>query len=244
MNYTIETGDEKISQAQTQLGKHAWPEFMQHDPVLETHWSKLYSDFSAYQFAAFSGKDIVGVGNAVPIHREGPLENLPPGGLDWAMEKAVDDWNRGLAPNMLIGVQILINPNLRNKGLSYEFLDFMKRMAGTSGIKHLALPVRPTKKHLYPLLPMEEYISWTNAKGEPFDPWIRVHVKAGGRIVSVCPASMTIQGRIEEWEDWTGLSFQSSGIYTIEKALSPVYVDLGEDLGEYMEPNVWMIHSI
>ena len=55
---------------------------------------------------------------------------------------------------------------------------------------------------------------------------------------------MAIQGRINEWEDWTGLCFQSSGLYTIEEALSPVYIDLEEDLGEYIEPNVWIIHSI
>ena len=91
--------------------------------------------------------------------------------------------------------------------------------------------------------PMEEYIRWTNDKGDPFDPWIRVHIKAGGKIISVCSESMTIQGKVKEWHDWTGLSFQCSGLYTIEKALSPVCIDLEEDFGEYVEPNVWIIHS-
>ena len=119
----------------------------------------------------------------------------------------------------------------------------MKRVAETHGIEHIALPVRPTLKHEYPLVPMEEYIRWINDKGDPFDPWIRVHIKAGGKIISVCSESMTIQGKVNEWEDWTGLSFQCSGLYTIEKALSPVYIDLEEGLGEYIESNVWIIHS-
>jgi hypothetical protein len=244
MNYTVKTGDKRIQQAQTDLGKKAWPEFMQHDSLVEKHWSKLYTEFPDFQLAGYSENELVGVGNSVPIHWEGEFNNLPDRGLDWAIEKAIDDTNIGLHPNILVGVQILIHPDMRSKGLSYEFLEFMKYTARTSEIEYLALPVRPTQKHLYPLVPMEEYILWTNDKGESFDPWIRVHIKAGGMIVSVCSESMTIQGKINEWEDWTGLCFQSSGLYTIEDALSPVYMDLEEDYGEYIEPNVWIIHAV
>jgi len=243
MNYHTISGDKRIQQAQSELGKSAWPEFMQHDSLVEKHWPGLYSDFLDFQFAAFSERKIVGVGNAVPIHWDRELNYLPKGGLDWAMARAVEDYRIGLSPNLLVGVQILINPDLRNRGLSYEFIDLMKRIARTFGIEHIALPVRPTIKHEYPLVPMEEYIRWTNDKGDPFDPWIRVHIKAGGRITSVCSESMTIQGKVNEWEDWTGLSFQSSGLYIVKEALSPVCIDLEEDLGEYIEPNVWMIHS-
>jgi len=243
MNYHTISGDIRISQAQSELGKRAWPEFMQHDAVVEEHWPRLYSDFLNFQFAAFSEEVIVGVGNAVPIHWKSDIHDLPPRGLDWAMAKAVGDYRMGLSPNLLVGVQILINPDLRNRGLSYEFLDVMKDFARTYGIGHIAFPVRPTLKHEYPLVPMEEYITWSNQKGESFDPWIRVHIKAGGKVISVCPESMTIQGRVNEWQNWTGLSFQNSGLYTIEKALSPVYIGIEEDMGEYIEPNVWMIHS-
>ena len=242
-NFDIISGDLRIKQAQKELGKSAWPEFMQHDAVVEAYWSRLYSDFLDLQTAAFSEEFIVGVGNAVPIHWKSELKNLPPRGLDWAMAKAVGDYRMGLSPNLLVGVQILINPDLRNRGLSYEFLDLMKGLARTYGIEHVAFPVRPTLKHAYPLVPMDEYISWSNDQGDPFDPWIRVHIKAGGKIISVCPESMTIKGKVNQWQDWTGLKFQSTGLYTIDKALSPVYIDLEEDLGEYIEPNVWILHS-
>lgn len=243
MNYHTISGDKRIQHAQTELGRSVWPEFMQHDSIVEEHWPRLYSDFLDFQFAAFSDQKIVGVGNAVPIYREGEFNNFPTRGLDWAMAKAVVDQRNQLNPNLLVGVQILLNPDLRNRGLSYEFLEIMKGIARTFEIEHLALPVRPTLKHMYPLVPMEEYLTWTNQKGEPFDPWIRVHIKAGGRIISVCSESMTIQGKVNEWQDWTGLSFKSSGLYTIEKALSPVYIDLEKDFGEYVEANVWIIHS-
>lgn len=239
----MERGDPRIRQAQTELGKNAWPEFMQHDRIVEKHWPSLYSDFLDFQFAALSENDIVGVGNSIPVYWKGEFNDLPGRGLDWAMTKAVKDYRTELTPNLLVGVQILLKADHRNRGWSYDFLAYMKRVAQDYGIKHIALPLRPILKHLYPLIQMEEYMMWTNQKGEPFDPWIRVHVKAGGRIISVCRESMTIQGRVKEWQDWTGLSFQSSGLYIIEKALSPVYIDLEEDLGEYVEPNVWVIHS-
>lgn len=244
MHYNTISGDIRIRQAQIELGKSAWPEFIQHDQVVEKHWPRLYSDFLDFQFAVISENDIVGVGNAVPVSWEGEFSQLPARGLDWAMTRAVDNYNNELMPNLLVGVQMLLQPELRNSGLSYELLRHMKRVAQNSGFKYIALPLRPVFKHLYPLIPMEEYILWTNQKGEPFDPWIRVHVKLGGKITSVCPESMTIQGTVSEWQDWTGLSFQSSGLYIIEKALSPVFIDLEGDLGEYIEPNVWMIHSV
>ena len=243
MKYNTISGDSRIRQAQISLGRNSWPEFMQHDSIVEKHWPRLYSDFLDFQFAALSENDIVGVGNAVPIFYEGGFDNLPSRGLDWAMAKAVADHRFDLAPNLLVGVQILLQPDLRNRGLSYDLLESMKHVARTRGFEYIALPVRPVIKHLYPLVPMEEYILWTNQKGEPFDPWIRVHVKAGGKISSVCPESMIIRGKVNEWQDWTGLSFHSSGLYIVEKALSPVYIDVEEDLGEYIEPNVWIIHS-
>lgn len=243
MKYKTIIGDKSIEREQTELGKKAWPEFMQHDSIVEKYWTSLYNDFLEFQFAAFSVNGIAGVGNSLPIYWEGDFKKLPIRGLDWAMEQAVVDNKNKMTPNVLVGVQILINPDLRNKGLSYEFLELMKRVARTQGIEHIALPARPTQKHLYPLIPMEEYITWTNQKGEPFDSWIRVHIKAGGKIMSICSESMTIQGDINEWHDWTGLNFQSSGLYTVEKALCPINIDLNKNIGKYIEPNLWIVHS-
>ena len=45
----------------------------------------------------------------------------------------------------------------------------------------------------------------------PFDPWLRVHVRAGARIVKPCPRAMTIRATIGEWESWTGMAFPDTG---------------------------------
>jgi len=91
---------------------------------------------------------------------------------------------------------------------------------------------------------MEQYIAWTTADGLPFDPWLRVHARAGARITRVCPASMVITGSVEDWEGWTGLRFPESGAHTVAGALQPVELDVEADSGIYVEPNVWMHHSI
>lgn len=243
MKYTIKIGDKNIEKEQIELGRKSWPEFMQHDSIVEKYWSNLYSNFLDFQFAAYFESKIAGIGNSIPIHWDDNFNNLPSHGLDWAMEKAVDDFKNELTPNLLVAVQILINPGLRSMGLSYKLLDLMKNIAKIQGIDHIALPVRPTQKHLYPLISMEDYLKWTNQKGEPFDSWIRVHMKAGGEVVKICSESMTIQGSINNWNDWTGLSFQTSGLYTIEKALCPIEISIEKNIGKYIEPNVWIIHS-
>ena len=78
----------------------------------------------------------------------------------------------------------------------------------------------------------------------PADPWLRVHVLVGGEIVKVAPASMVIAGSIAEWSRWAGMSFMASGEVAVPGALVPVHVSLEQDHAVYVEPNVWVRHSV
>lgn len=55
---------------------------------------------------------------------------------------------------------------------------------------------------------------------------------------------MYIPGTISDWEEWTGLKFPESGDYVVDGALVPVKVDCSKDLGEYVEPNVWVAYKL
>ena len=81
------------------------------------------------------------------------------------------------------------------------------------------------------------------ADGLPADPWLRVHVRAGGAIVKVAPVSMVIPGSIADWTRWTSMSFSTSGQIPVPGALVPVHVSLG-DHAVYIEPNVWVQHPL
>lgn len=244
MDYQILIGDNKIHLLQKELGSGTWPEFMQHDKIVEKYWTDLYNAFLHMQFALFDQEILVGVGNSVCLNWAGAFSDLPDTGLDWAMQKAHQDHLEGLSPNLQVGVQILINPDYRSQGISYKMLGIMKDIARANGIKNIALPVRPNLKSAYPMMDMEEYIALKNEDGQPFDPWIRVHVKAGGNIIGICRKSMTIEGSISGWEKWIGEKFPESGEYTVDKALVPLEIDKLHDRGIYIEPNVWIIHEI
>jgi hypothetical protein len=53
---------------------------------------------------------------------------------------------------------------------------------------------------------------------------------------------MRVTGTVAEWEEWTGMHFPEDGDYVVPGALVPV--TFAEGLGVYVEPNVWMRHSV
>ena len=91
---------------------------------------------------------------------------------------------------------------------------------------------------------MEEYITWKDPQGRAFDPWLRVHTRLGGRIVRVSHEAMRITASLAEWHQWTGIQFRENGPCTVPGGLCPLNVDLQSEMAEYVEPNVWMVHSL
>jgi hypothetical protein len=89
---------------------------------------------------------------------------------------------------------------------------------------------------------MSTYAFRVREDGLPVDPWLRVHVRAGGRIEKVAPRSMVIPGTLEEWREWTGLPFDKTGPVLVPEALRPVHCDVEHGVAVYVEPNVWVRH--
>lgn len=126
--------------------------------------------------------------------------------------------------------------------LGEDLFAAFKRCAKIHGYSSLILPVRPTLKSQYPTIPMENYINWEK-DGLPFDPWLRVHVKLGGKILKIANPSMVVEGTVADWQKWTGMYFGDSGNYIVRGALNPVNIDLKKDIGKYIEPNIWVSHK-
>ena len=164
MNYTITNDKETVRKYQKELGDISWPEFMQNDEIVEEYWHTLYDNYSDFQFAVFDNNEIVGVGNMIPLNWNKSFIELPNTGVDWAMEKADYDFKNNIDSNLLVAMQILINKEYRGKGISSEMVNIMKDVARKNNIEHIALPVRPTLKHKYTLIPMKEYIMWKRHK--------------------------------------------------------------------------------
>lgn len=223
-----------------------WPEFMLHDTVANNYWIRLYSEFPEYQFALFdkeSGK-MAAAGNCIPLLWDEDPESLPNEGWDWTVMAGFRNKSEKVQPNAVSALSIAVSHEHRGRKLSGCMVEIMKEAGRRNGLGTLLAPVRPSLKHDYPLIPMEDYIKWKNAEGLPFDPWLRVHVRGGGKIAGVCGASMTIPGSVKDWEDWTGMEFPGSGRYIVEGALVPVEINTDPGTGLYIEPNVWVVHRI
>lgn len=228
------------------VSEAVWPEFMFHDPVAREHWDGLFETFPEYQFALLDTQsdEVAGIGNSVPLYWGSKLDDLPQDGWDWALIKSASDHADGLQPNLLCGIQISIFPTFQGKRLSQVMLEKMIDLAQSKDFPTVVIPVRPSMKDRYPLTHIDDYINWTNEDGLPFDPWLRVHIRNGGRILKSCPSAMKVIGTLADWEAWTGLRYFESGAYVVPGALVPIEMKVEEDLGIYIEPNVWVVHSI
>lgn len=228
------------------IADQTWPEFMLHDPVANENWHELFDRFASYQFALLDTATgtAVAMGNSVPLAWEGALHNLPEEGWDWAFVQAVADHAAGRPPRIQCALQVALRPEFQGRGLSRLMVQAMKGIGLRLGLQTLIAPVRPSQKSQYPLTPIDRYVEWKTAQGLPFDPWLRVHARLGARIIKPCHRAMTISGAIAQWEFWTGLRFPDSGPYVIPGALTLIEMDCEADLGIYVEPNVWMAHSM
>lgn len=226
------------------FGSGLWPEFMLNDPIANRYWDEMHDLYGDFQLYLLDGETFIGRIKSIPIHFAGEFSELPDEGWDWAFENGIQCHHNHQKPNMLCALEISILPEYRGRGLSRVALNLMRFNAQKYKFDTLIAPVRPNRKYKFPKLPMDEYIQRRREDGLLFDDWLRVHERAGATIAKVASRSMTIRGNVSEWETWTGLDFPKSDSYRVPQALSLVEIDLEADEGIYIEPNVWMIHSL
>jgi len=183
--------------------------------------------------------EIIGFINTVPFRFDQSLDKLPDTGWDWMLAKGISDFEKNITPNYLGGLQVIVRSAYQNLGYSKQILRAGKSLIEKSNLHKLVIPIRPTKKHLFPKMSMQEYID-LKEQNEIFDPWIRTHVKSGAQIVKVCERSMTIKGKLNFWEEIFDRKITASGEYILDRALSPITIDVENYYGEYIEPNIWI----
>jgi hypothetical protein len=131
----------------------------------------------------------------------------------------------------------------RGTGLGGAVLRSLRERGAARGLHLMVAPARPTLKHRYPLIPIADYAAWTDAAGEPFDPWLRTHHRVGARVLAPIDEAMRIVGTVAEGEGWTGMALPGSGSHVVPDGLAAVTVDRENDQVVYVEPGVWMLHA-
>jgi len=227
------------------LVETSWPAFMLHGDVWRTtSWRELRARSLDLQWALHDEEadEVVGLGNSIPLFWDGDVEHLPDG-FDAVVQASVRHHAEGVRPNTLSALQATVASKRRGQGLSGFLIQAMRTVTGAHGFEHLIAPVRPTWKDRYPLVPIERYMAWRRDDGLPFDPWLRLHERMGGRMLAPCPGSTRITGTVADWESWAGMAFPESGEYVVPGALALVRIDRERDVGEHIEPNVWVRHD-
>jgi hypothetical protein len=227
------------------LAEPAWqavsdvfPEYNNHGDVLNAYWGGLTEKFPEFQFHLVDDDERILVrARCLPVRWDGTVEDLP-AGIDGAIVRGIDEGGA----NVLCAMVIQIPRALQGGGLSALALQAMTDLARTHGLRSLIAPVRPNWKDRYPLAPVERYAEWRRDDGLLFDPWLRVHERAGASIIRPEPRSLRITGSVADWEEWVGMPFPDDGAFTFPGGLAPLTVENGT--GRYWEPNVWMRHPI
>ena len=227
-----------------------WPAF-----VIESHWPKdhplpwdwmgIYARWPDFQFGLFDPDDrrLVVAGNMLALAWDGVAEELPDTGWNWAMWQGQQDQDGGRPAKTACALSITVDPERRGRNLSRIAVRSMYRLAREAGLTRLLAPVRPSWKARYPLIPMADYCRWANPDGLPFDPWLRVHVRLGARIVKPCDRSQPMAAPVADWERWLDLPMPASGEYVAAGLLTPLQVNRDTNAGHCIEPNVWVEHS-
>lgn len=219
-----------------------WPEIMRHDPIGNLFYGQVTDFFPEYVLLVSNGSgELIAQAFAAPFQMT--EDELFDDGWDGVLRRALNTRLDGRTPNAVSAIEIAIRPDHQGKGLSGRVLAAMRENVSRLGFRELFAPVRPNGKQ-DPGQPMSEYAFQVRADGLPVDPWLRVHVRAGGRIDRIAPRSMVIPGTLAEWRDWTGLPFDTSGPVVVPHALAPVHCDVAQNQAVYVEPNVWVRHTL
>ena len=233
-----------LLRAHHHLNGSAWPEFMLQDAVVGATWDRLFREFARFQCSLIDadGMPIAGL-NCAPLAWDGIDASLPDGWDDQVL-RTFAQRDAGVLPDTMGAIQIVVRPDRQGSGLAGAMVAAMRALAAEQGFAALIACVRPTTKHEDPFADIEEYALRVREDGLPADPWIRLHVRLGARVVRGVPASMRMEGTVADWRAWTGLPFPGGGQYVVPFAAAPVEIDLEADRGVYLDPNVWVVHRI
>lgn len=221
-----------------------WPEYNLHGDVITRVWGRLTEEVPHLQSVCMDERtgEVLIETHTVACHWDGSDDDLG-SGIDEMLRRAFDALDDGRPVNTLCALAAEVAPGVQSQGLATAALQQMLRTARAHDLGAVIAPVRPSWKEWYPLTPIEEYVEWRRDDDLPFDPWMRVHERLGGRRGPALPRSLRITGTVGEWEEWLDLPLPASGRYVFRRGLAPLEVDRERDIGEYHEPNVWYVHD-
>ncbi|MFJ8159940.1 hypothetical protein ACIRBY_03310 [Streptomyces sp. NPDC096136] len=216
------------------------PQFMSWESPGNWRWHGMYDRYPAHQLCLVDGDGrLVAVANGLPVRWDGSPASLP-AGSDEVLVEAVDHGPPDRADAVCM-LSVSVDRAHRAAGHAERLLTEVRRRAAEHAPRGVVIPVRPTRKPHYPLIPLAEYAAWRLPDGRCFDPWLRTHLELGARRLGIAERSLVIRQPVARWEEFLGRPLPGPGAYPLPGGLVPLQV--AEDgHGTYAEPNVWVHH--
>ena len=227
-----------------------WPVYIDADALAAEHLPTVRERFADFELALVLDGRLAAAGWGVPIVWDGDVASLPAGYSETLAQAVVPGGSdprsaagSGEAATCFVVCAVQVRPDLAGNGMAATtLLEALVALADSRGCTRVLAPLRPTLKHRYPLIPIEQYATWTRDDAAPFDPWLRLHTRLGASVLATTDSSQVFTGTVAQWEGWTGLSMPGSGSYIINGALAPLRVDREADRGTSHEPGIWVQH--
>ncbi|WP_325605964.1 hypothetical protein [Nocardioides sp.] len=225
-----------------ELFGEGFPAFITADPEVKKYIARVREYFPHLDIILVSAAgDPAATGWGVPIAWTGAVADLPQSFAD-ILRLAVEGHESGTDPDTFVICGGVVHPDLKGTGTATALLRALVESGQKHAMSRVLAPLRPTRKHLYPLISIDQYASWLRDDGLPFDPWLRLHVRAGGRVIALAPEAQTMTGSVQAWEEWAGIALPATGEYVIKDGMSVLRIDAAADVGMYVEPNIWVRH--
>jgi hypothetical protein len=219
-----------------------FPKFITADLAVKEYIGRVREYFPHLDVMLIDESDTpVATGWGVPISWLGDVADLPSSFAD-VLRRAIEVHDSDVEANTFVICGAVVDPGRKGTGTATELIGALSSLGQAQGMTRVLAPLRSTRKHLYPLFTIEDYASWVRDDDLPFDPWLRLHVRMGARVISIAREAQTMTGTIQDWEEWTGMSLPASGDYVIPQGMSVLNIDRDTNLGTYVEANIWVQH--
>lgn len=244
MTLSVERSDARAwtdEQMET-LFAEGFPTFISADRAVKEYIGRVRECFPHLDLMLVDEGDTpAATGWGVPLAWSGDVADLPRSFAD-ILRRALEVHDAGAEANTFVICGAVVAPARKGTGSAGELIGALSTLGQEQGLTRVLAPVRPTRKHLYPLFSIEDYVAWVRDDGLPFDPWLRLHVRMGARVIEIAREAQTMTGTVEEWEGWTGISLPVSGDYVIPQGMGVLRVERDANLATYVEANVWVQH--
>lgn len=132
-----------------------WPAFIDADREAAICLPRIRDLFGEHEIAVVEDSVVVAAGWGVPLVWSGERDDLPTGYSD-SLRRSIVDHDQGRAADTFVLCAIQVRADATRRGAARLAIRGLVDHAARRGWARVIAPLRPTEKHRYPLIPIDE----------------------------------------------------------------------------------------